>query len=586
MGSPRAPIGFLAILVFIAALLWLANPAPEFRSAETRRERLSRSTRAEFGQSQQRSMTAKAKPAEQRSDAPQSTQHRVDATTAEGPEPIQPTEAETPPSYASLDDAPPEFVRARLEEAIGRATRQRAFYFAPGLVETVARERRIRVIFDTVGGADQVAAMLAGSARGENADFDELRLYTLLPYGAAEVGPQALLHLIEAPDVEGIEADSVYRQMLAESGPIVGADLAHAGGHRGQGFAVAVIDTGVDTAHPMFDGRVLTEACFSLVSDCPNGEPEMLGPGAGAPCPIGCEHGTHVASVAVGLDSVSGLTGLAPQSALIAIRVFSNLDGEIVAFSSDVLAALEYVAMLSAINPIASVNLSLGGELFSDPASCDLANGATKTAIDLLISLGIATVAAAGNEGLTNALSAPACISSAISVGATTKSDEVADFTNSAEFLDLLAPGTAIVSADPGGGLVVRSRTSIAAPHVSGAVAVVRSAEPSGGVQAIVSAFRLSGTPILDPGNGFTFMRLDVARAIELLALAPESPSAPENPAAAAASPAALASPASASGGSSGCGLIGLEILIVPLIARWLGGRRSAAGTGFARNQP
>src|SRR5690606_25804093 len=95
--------------------------------------------------------------------------------------------------------------------------------------------------------------------------------------------------------------------------PQIGADVAHANEDDGDGFAVAVIDTGVDGDHPMFGSRLIEEACFSVSGDCPNDANVMLGAGAAAPCSSAqCDHGTHVAGIAVGANGA--LVGVAPHA--------------------------------------------------------------------------------------------------------------------------------------------------------------------------------------------------------------------------------------------------------------------------------
>src|SRR6266545_2664522 len=108
-------------------------------------------------------------------------------------------------------------------------------------------------------------------------------------------------------------------------------------------------------------------------------------------------------------------------------------------------------------------------------------------AISQLRSVNIATIVAAGNERFTNALSYPACISSAVSVAATGDGsdsnallDAVMDFSNSAPFLNLLAPGRLITSTVPGGGFEDGFGTSAAAAHVTGAMALLRQELPIG----------------------------------------------------------------------------------------------------------
>ena len=102
-----------------------------------------------------------------------------------------------------------------------------------------------------------------------------------------------------------------------------------------------------------------------------------------------------------------------------------------------------------------------------------------KTAIDNLRSVNIATAIASGNDDYTNAVSLPACISTAITVGATNNSDAVADFSNSSAQVDLYAPGVSVLYASvPGGGYGYKSGTSMATPQVAGAIATMKSAWP------------------------------------------------------------------------------------------------------------
>ena len=164
--------------------------------------------------------------------------------------------------------------------------------------------------------------------------------------------------------------------------------------------------------------------------------------------------------------------------------------------------------------------MSLGGSVkFTDTASCDAANPSRKAAIDQLRSAGIATVISSGNSGYVDGLAAPACISSAIAVGATTKADAVSSFSNAASFLSLLAPGSSIVSSVPGGGFASLSGTSLAAPHVAGAWAVLKGRRPTASVAEILAALRDTGLPIADersPGSP-VFPRIRVDQAIVAL---------------------------------------------------------------------
>src|SRR5262249_29623337 len=147
-----------------------------------------------------------------------------------------------------------------------------------------------------------------------------------------------------------------------------------------------------------------------------------------------CEHGTHVAGIAAGLNTNPGggkpTSGVAENGRIFAIQVFTrfNTDADcgagqsprVASWDSDQISALNLVfanLTLPGAIKVASVNLSLGGGLFS--GNCDAQNAAEKQAIDTLRGAGVLTAIAAGNNGSTSQISAPGCISSAVAVGST-----------------------------------------------------------------------------------------------------------------------------------------------------------------------
>src|SRR6185436_20093099 len=150
---------------------------------------------------------------------------------------------------------------------------------------------------------------------------------------------------------------------------------------------------------------------------------------------------------------------------------------------------------------IAAVNMSLGGGMYTSQATCDADHASRKAIIDQLRSVNIATVVASGNNGFINATSAPACISTAVSVGSVTDGafgstpDEVNLFSNSASFVSLLAPGEAINSSIPGGGFAIFDGTSMAAPHVAGTWALLKQANTSATVAHALTVLQRTGKP-------------------------------------------------------------------------------------------
>jgi subtilisin family serine protease len=370
--------------------------------------------------------------------------------------------------------------------------------------------------------AEAALSRIGGSQR------EDLRRFAALPLLALELRPSELAALAEADEVLAIEADRALQPSLTESIPRVGANVTASAGWNGNGTALVIADTGVDGSHPFFGGRVVAEACFSATRDCPNGGRTEFGPGAAVPCDYGslCWHGTHVAGIAAGANET--MHGVAPGAWIIAIQVGSRLSGTgcgdagspcVVIQDSDALAALDYVADTLSDNwNVAAVNMSFGSTTtWSSESSCDSANGSYKTAMDALRAIGIAPVAAAGNGSVTTGISAPACVSSAIAVGATTDTGEAVWVkSNSGPPLDLFAPGTNITSSIPLslGTYASRSGTSMATPHVVGAFAVLRQADPAASVSTLAAALEGTGLPVTDTRNGLVRPRIQVDDAV------------------------------------------------------------------------
>jgi subtilisin family serine protease len=368
---------------------------------------------------------------------------------------------------------------------------------------------------------DELAAAIGAAADRELARLAILphrvnRVFKTAPGMALTVSERALTALEASPGVIWVSEDPLVEPFLDESTVVIGAVEAWSMSLTGTGWWIAVLDTGLLASHRMFAGKPVVQACFSHKAgwngdpndpngDCPNGLAVDHSANSAQPFEpnyFGYDHGTHVAGIAVGKDTLTPRYGVARDSGLIAVQVFHRVtvpSPRLLAHSSDVIAGMEHVYSLRNSLQIAAVNLSLGFTAFGDgqQAECDAFVPAMKTVIDNLRAANIATVAASGNflpvPCYLNAW--PACISSAVSVTAIDANGRFADFAMHNFMTDLSAPGVAIKSATASGddAYLEKDGTSMAAPHIAGSWALMRSARSNLNVTQVLNALRSTG---------------------------------------------------------------------------------------------
>jgi subtilisin family serine protease len=366
-----------------------------------------------------------------------------------------------------------------------------------------------------------------------------LTRFEITPGFATNVTPAELEALAADPSVVSIQYDRPIPLALIESVPLIGMPTAHAAGATGAGYAIAVLDTGVQANHEFLAGKVVAEACFSnavpggsRASLCPNGTQSQTGPGSAnaetAQCINGstnlCQHGTHVAGIAAGFNTnpqpgVEPPNGVARNGSIFAIQVFTRFNSSadcspsappcVASWTSNQIQALDHVFAnlnLAGGVKVAAVNMSLGG----GPNTAGTCDGDPQApSINNLRAAGVLTAIAAGNDGSRTQISHPGCISTATTVASSTKSDAISPFSNMSAVVDLVAPGSSIQSSVP----VVPSSTttysffngtSMATPHAAGAIAAIRAACPTATANAIEAALKNTGTPITDNRSGGT----------------------------------------------------------------------------------
>ncbi len=334
---------------------------------------------------------------------------------------------------------------------------------------------------------------------------------------------QALRDVASATGVVAIRPNAELRASLVQSLGLVRQPEVVAAGHAGRGAYVAVLDTGLDyRSHPAYFGPCPSPGA----PGCRVAATFEAAPDDGALDDGG--HGTHVASI---------VARVAPGASIIGIDVFHverDAQGQLVRLASvaDIARAVNWVVeqRRRGLN-IRALNLSLGGGSYTGACRDDYGLGVARAAGILpIVAAGNGAYGQRGREGLfTDGIASPACVPGAVAVGSVhdaafgpyrsahctdtvTAPDLVSCFSQTGARLSLWAPGSSI---DAAGG--VKSGTSMAAPHVAGAVAVLAGAQPSASPDRIEQVLVGSGPEIRDPRNGVVRRRLDLAAAVGAL---------------------------------------------------------------------
>ncbi len=267
---------------------------------------------------------------------------------------------------------------------------------------------------------------------------------------------------------------------------VLRASSAYAAGATGQGVTVGVVDTGIDVDHPEFAGQIAAAS-----TDIVSGNRQMVDDIDG--------HGTAVAGVIAARRNQALTHGVAFQARLLAVRADApgTCPGSCAFDQADVAAATDYAVAHGA----QVINYSLGG--------AGSLGAALHDAFARAVGAGTVLVLAAGNEAAAapsfpgRFAADPAAGDQVIAVGAVDANEQIASFSNragSAQDHYLVAPGVGILAPALGGGAALVSGTSFAAPHVSGAAALVLDAAPFLSAAEVVQLLLDSATDLGAPG--------------------------------------------------------------------------------------
>lgn len=224
-------------------------------------------------------------------------------------------------------------------------------------------------------------------------------------------------------------------------------------GEQGEGIVIAILDTGIDRDHPDLKNQIIDGRNFS------GGDKEDFNDGNG--------HGTHVAGTIAAENNQWGVVGVAPKAKLLIGKV---LDDSGSGSYKSIIDGIEWATKWRGANDerVRIISMSLGGT-YNDPRM--------ERAILKAVSKGILVVVASGNEGdnreETYEYGYPALYNECVTVAACDEAGKLAEFSNTHLQVDVIAAGVDVLSTYPKSQYAVLSGTSMATPHISGALALI-----------------------------------------------------------------------------------------------------------------
>ena len=366
-------------------------------------------------------------------------------------------------------------------------------------MRAAALQQPIGVIVRHKPGVISAQAMAAGA--------QVVHTYKLLPATAMRVPPGGIDALSQDPAVEFIWPDLPVHTWLDQSAPHINIPQVWNLSFHGEGMKIGVVDTGIDPAHADFAGRIAAKTSF-----------------VGGDGTDDNGHGTHVCSIAAGSGAASNgkYRGVAPAASLYVAKV---LDADGGGATSGVMAGVEWAVDQG----VHVINLSLGSD-----GACDGTDALSTLCDEVVRQYGIPVCVAAGNAGpAAGSVGSPGCARWTITVGAASVGDSMASFSSRGPTADgrtkpdIVFPGVGIAAAQAAGtalgqvvapGYIKLSGTSMATPHATGSVALLRQAKPDLTPNQVKWALLTSAVDLHQPANSQGSGRADVLAAYQKIA--------------------------------------------------------------------
>lgn len=337
--------------------------------------------------------------------------------------------------------------------------------------------------------------------------FELLKYYSHLPMIFIRVrSPADIDAILQHHLVQYVYEDVPLHAHLTESLPLIRQSALNSQLVGTNTYSVAVLDTGVNYLNSAFG------ACTSPGSaDCRVAASVDIAAADGQLDDSG--HGTLVSGI---------IASTAKQATIVVADVFNGTSTS----SSLVIAGINWAIANQALYQIAAMNISIGDNVNHASLCNSIATNPFRVPLQDAENVGIVAAISTGNNGFTNGINLPACTPEAISVGAvydgnygalthasctdgTSYADKVACFSNSASFQSMLAPGSVIIAAG-----YSASGTSMSAPFVAAAAAILRGAFPSYTTAQIKSRLLDYGVLVTDTRNSIIKPRLDLLASL------------------------------------------------------------------------